>query len=58
MTTITIMKLLWNQVTLRALLLLGSVAAMEKGGGDIGSSDRGSAIWIVMMLMTLAHKTK
>jgi hypothetical protein len=34
------MKLLWKQVSLGALLLLGSVAAaMEKGGGDIGSSD-------------------
>ncbi len=33
------MKLVWKQVTLGALLLLGSVAAMEKGGGDIGSSD-------------------
>jgi hypothetical protein len=33
------MKQVWKQVTLGALLLLGSVAAMEKGGGDIGSSD-------------------
>ncbi len=40
-TTVTIMKSLWKQVTLRAFLLLGLVAAaMEKGGGDIGSSDR------------------